>query len=87
MARRVKEYAIPALMGDHDFFQRVGEMRQQRSDELLRNWDLNRARRDVEKSWQEKDYKHVVEIYEPVKKYLTAAETKKLEYAKKKCLS
>ena len=87
MARLVKEYAPPALMGNHDFFQQISETRQQRSDELLRSWDLNRARRDVEKSWQKKDFKHIVEVYEPVKEYLTPAETKKLEYAKKMCVS
>ena len=87
LARIVKLHAIPALLGDHEFFQRVAEIQLQRSNDLLRTWELNRVRREVETAWREKDFKRVIEIYDPVKDQLTPAEEKKLQYAKKKILS
>jgi hypothetical protein len=87
LAHPVKEYAMPGLVGDHDFFQRLNEIRHQRSDDLLRTWELTRVRQEVETAWSEKDLKRVVELYEPLKNYLTPAEIKKLEYAKKRTLS
>jgi hypothetical protein len=87
LARLVKEYAMSALMGDHDFFQRVSEIRHQRSEELLRGWELTRVRGEVETAWNEKDLKRVIELYDPVKEYLSPSEIKKLEYAKKRSLS
>jgi hypothetical protein len=84
LARLVKEYATPALQGDRLFFQRVSEIQLQRSDNLLRTWELNRMRKDVEAAWHQKDFKRVLELYEPLKAYLTPAELKKLEYARKR---
>jgi hypothetical protein len=83
----VKAYANPALYGDHAFFQEVSEIRRQSSNDLLRMWELKRVRREVEIAWRDKNFKRVIEIYDPVKEDLTPAEVKKLEYAKKKCLS
>jgi hypothetical protein len=80
----VKEYVKPALTGDHDFFQRVAEIRYKRSEDLLRTWELTRVRQEVETAWNEKDLKRVTELYAPLKNYLTPAEIKKLEYAKKR---
>jgi hypothetical protein len=85
LARLVEQYATPALRGDHNCFQRVAEIQLQRSNNLLQTWELNRVRREVETAWREKDFKRVVEIYDPVKEHLTPAEVKKLEYARKKC--
>lgn len=87
LAHLVKTYANMALCGDHAFFQEVSGIRRQSSDELLRMWELNRVRREVETAWRDKNFRRVVEIYEPVEKDLTPAEVRKLEYAKKKCLS
>jgi hypothetical protein len=84
LANLVKENAIPALQGDHDFFQRVGEIQLQRSDNLLRTWELNSVRKDVEVAWRERNFKRVIELYDPVKEHLTPAEVKKMEYARKK---
>lgn len=84
LAHLVREYARPALLGDEEFFQQVHETRHQNSNKLLLSWELNRIRRDVEIAWREKNFKRVVEIYNPVKEHLTPAEMKKLEYARKK---
>ena len=84
LAHLVKDYAMPALQGDHAFLQRVSEMQLQRSDDLLRGWELNRVRKNVESAWRERDFKRVIELYGPFEKYLSPAELKKLEFAKKK---
>src|SRR5690242_2807854 len=85
LAHLVRKYAKPALLGEQEFFQQVHERRHQNSNKLLLTWELNRVRRDVEIAWREKNYRRVVEIYNPLKEHLTPAEAKKLEYAKKKC--
>jgi hypothetical protein len=84
LAHLVKDYATPALQGDHAFLQRVSEIQLQRSDNLVRGWELNRVRKDVEIAWRDKDFKRVIQLFEPFEKYLTPAEVKKLEFAKKK---
>jgi hypothetical protein len=87
LAKLVKEYAIPALMGDHDFFQRVAEVQAKRSDAYLKDLRLNRTRTDVETAWHQKNYSRVIELYDSMFDDLTPAEAKRLAYAKKKCLS
>jgi hypothetical protein len=54
IARLVKEYATPALIGDHSFFQRLSELRTHRSDEYLKGVHLNRTRTEVEAAWHQK---------------------------------
>jgi hypothetical protein len=87
LARLVKEYATPALLGDHACFEKVAAVQLLRSRSLLLDSDLQRAKREVEAAWREKDFKRIVEVYEPLKEHLTLAEAKKLEYAKKKTMS
>jgi hypothetical protein len=87
LARLVKEHAVPALVGDHDFFQRVSEVQAKRSDAYLKELRLNRTRTQVEAAWHQKDYPRVAEFYDSMMDDLTPAEAKRLAYAKKKCLS
>jgi hypothetical protein len=87
LAKLVKEYAIPALMADHDFFQQVAEVQAKRSDAYLKNLHLNRIRTDVEAAWHQKNYPRVIELYDSMLEDVTPAEAKRLAYAKKKCLS
>ena len=83
----VKQYAPPALIGDHDFFMRLSEIRVQRSDSYLKKLQLNRVRTEVETAWHQKNYGRVVELYESIQDDLTPVEAKKFEYAKNKHLS
>lgn len=87
LAKLVKEYATPALSGDHACFEKTAAVQLRRSQDLLLGWDLQRVRREVDTAWHEKDFPRVVAIYEPVKEHLTPAEMKKLEYARKKVTS
>jgi hypothetical protein len=83
LARLVKEYATPALLGDHEFFQRVSKVQAQRSDNYLRGLHLNRTRTEVETAWRQRNYTRVIELYDSIKDDLTPTEAKKLEYATK----
>ena len=87
LANLVKQYATPALIGDHGFFRRLSELRTQRSNEYLNSVRLNRTRTEVETEWHRKNYRRVMELYDSMLEDLTPAEAKRLAYAKKKCLS
>jgi hypothetical protein len=87
LSRLTKEYAIPALKGDRHFFERLNDSRTQRSNAYMKELRLNRTRTEVETAWHQKNYPRVVELYDSMMDDLTPAETKRLAYAKKKCLS
>jgi hypothetical protein len=87
LAKLVKEYALPALTGNHDFFQQVGEVQEKRSDTYLKELRLNRTRTEVETAWHQKNYPRVIELYDSMREDLTPAEAKRLAYAKKNSLS
>jgi hypothetical protein len=87
LAQLVKEYAVPALIGDHDFFRRVADVQAKRSNAYMKELRLNRTRTEVETAWHQKNYPRVIELYDSMHEDLTPAEAKRLAYAKKKCLS
>jgi hypothetical protein len=87
LARLVKEYAIPALIGDHVFFQRVADVQAKTSNAYMKELHLNRTRPMVETAWHQKNYPRVIELYDSMLEDLTPAEAKRLAFAKKKCLS
>jgi hypothetical protein len=80
----VKKYSISALVGDQSWFDKLSNLRLERSNEFIKQMELNSVRSEVELAWQEKNYKHVVELYGSVEGDLTLAESKKLEYARRK---
>jgi hypothetical protein len=84
LARLVKQYAIPTLIGDHDFFRRLSEMRTKWSTEYMKRLHLNRIRTEVDAAWQQKNYTRVIELYDSMRDDLIPVEVKKLEYAKKR---
>ena len=45
---------------------------------------LSGARQDAERAWKGKDFKGVIEAFEPLRESLKPHEIKKLEYARKK---
>jgi hypothetical protein len=83
LARLVMDYATPAVIGDHDFFKQLSELRTQRSQHYLKQIKLNRVRAEVETAWRQKNYRRVIELYDSMKDDLTPTEAKKLEYATK----
>jgi hypothetical protein len=87
IARLTKEYATPALIGDHKFFQRLSELRTERSDGHLKELHLSRTRSEVESAWHQKNYSRVIELYDSMLEDLTPSEGKRLGYAKKRLFS
>ena len=83
LARLVMDYATRALIGDHEFFKQLSELRTQRSQHYLKQIQLNRVRTEVETAWRLTNYRRVIELYDSMKDDLTPTEAKKLEYAKK----
>jgi hypothetical protein len=80
----VKNFAPLALVGNKDFFKRVSDLQARKSNKYLKNLELNRVRSEVEIAWRNKNYKQVVELFEPVAGDLTTSEIKKFDYAKRK---
>jgi hypothetical protein len=83
-AEIVKIYSRSALIGDKSFFEGLGKVRSRISREYLKSMEMGRVREEAEVAWRQKNYEHVIELYDDVKDDLTASEIKKLEYAKRK---
>ena len=83
LAELLKEYGKDALAGDPLFFARLQDEQTRMSREYRKQSDLRRIREQVGEAWNQKNYVKVVELYEPIRDDLTAAEIKKLEYARK----
>ena len=83
MAELIKKYAVNALEGDVSTFEKLEWIQKQRSDKYLKDMELNRIRPKAEEAWHNKRYDEFIRIYEPIQNYISPAEVKKLEYAKK----
>jgi len=83
LADLVKKYAAPALEGDSGTFKLLAETRSRMSDKLHKDMKLRDAREEADKAWRGKDYSKLASLYESISEDLTAAESKKLDYAKK----
>lgn len=83
LADLVRRYAMPAIAGDQTIFEKLGALRHEASRKLERDSELRWVRPKAEEAWHAKDFKKVVELYQSVVQYLTPAELKKLDYAKK----
>ena len=83
-AQTVKQYYRPFLTGDEDSFKKLEGVSIRRSEQLMKDRKLKRVREKATRAWENGDYKELVKLYESIKLDLTKAESKKLEYARKK---
>lgn len=83
LATLVQNYADPVLRSEAGVFDRLTYLQSKKSDELLKEWSLREVREKAAKAWQERNYSELASLYESISEDLTAAESKKLEYAKK----
>lgn len=83
LADFVKVYAEPELKGDRVVFDQLRAFRSRQAADEERERRLSRIRREADKAWRDKDYSSVISLFEKMETYLTPAEAKKLEYAKK----
>ena len=80
LANLVKTYAKEFLSGNKTRFKDLSYFRENRSNQYAMGKTLKDVRAAARKAWENEDYARVIELYEPVKKYITPSERKKLEY-------
>lgn len=83
LANTLKRYGGAALRGDEGFYLRLRELQWQESERFLSEGRLSWVRQQAREAWQNHDYKRVVQLLEEVRGGLSAAELKKLSYARK----
>lgn len=83
LAELVRTYAPRALRGDAAYYASLSQARTSWFENYMTDSRLKRARADVARAWQSKNYAEVVRLLEPLSDELTPAEYKKLEYARK----
>ena len=84
LASLVREYAAEVLKGNPTCFEALAALREQRSDALLKKWRLTATRQNADVAWKDKNLESIVELYESMEGDLSAVESKRLEYAKKR---
>jgi len=85
LARYIKAYAGPVLIGDPVALDELRRIRSEEAELLRRRHQLAPIRADAERAWHAKDFPHLVALFEPIRDDLTPAERKKLEYCRKRC--
>lgn len=83
LARLVRTHAASALRGDPTYYASLRHARTSWFENYTTDSRLERARADVARAWQRKNYAEVVRFFEPLGDELTPAESKKLEYARR----
>lgn len=83
LASLVEKYAGFALEGDTTVFRQLAAKVLEKSNKLIKEWNISDVREKADRAWREKNYAKVAELYAPIQEELTPAEAKKLAYAKK----
>jgi hypothetical protein len=84
LAKLTSMYATDFLAGNEFSFAQAQQLRKKESAELETRSRLRFARSKVSVAWQVKDYEAVIKFFEPLEAHLSAAEKKKLDYARGK---
>ncbi len=84
LALLLSSYAVDYLQNDRFSFKRLSDFREKECNQYELETRLVHIRKEVRKAWENKDYVKVVELYKPVENAITAAEKKKLDFARKK---
>ena len=72
------------LSGEESLFDRLLECRSREADDLARRVALRDMRSAATEAWQRKDYRAVVELFEPFAPALTESEARKLKIARQR---
>jgi hypothetical protein len=83
LAEVARERASEIFGGEDSIDERVRISRAAQSDEMLLGWRLEDVRREVEHAWRQHDHQEVARLLESIEGFLTPAERRKLEYARK----
>lgn len=82
-ASLLQKYGVEYLKGNSAFFQKLKENRERMSSEYTQEIINKQIRQKAEVAWKQKDYDTVSRNYKSIEKFLSPAEKKKLEYAKR----
>lgn len=83
LAERVRRCAVSLLKGDEHAFERLLEGQQNAAARHTRDIQLQSARSHAGAAWEARDYRAVVDAFEPMRADLSPAEYRKLAFAKK----
>ncbi|HEY0048827.1 MAG TPA: hypothetical protein VGB68_06065, partial [Pyrinomonadaceae bacterium] len=82
-ASLLQRYGSDYLKGDVRAYKKLEERSNRRSKEYTQDLTNKQLRNKAASAWEQKDFAVVVESYKSMKKFLSAAEKKKLEYSEK----
>lgn len=80
----LKEYGDNFLRGDFFSFRRLSKYREQRSTEHEISTTVKMVKAKADLAWQKKNYMDVFSLLDSIRKHLSDADLKKLEYCEKK---
>ena len=83
LAALTARHATGLLDGKASEFLLLGQFRDKECADYAISRDLRYAREDAEEAWAARNYPAVVKVYKPLRKELTAAERKRLEFAER----
>lgn len=84
LADDVANYAGEALVGDRMYFRRLSEFRSRNARTYMREMQLRQIRANADEAWSRQDYKRVWDEYSSMFDELSAAELRRLEFAKER---
>ncbi len=82
LANLIKAHGKDALTGQYQYYKKISERKLKKQQIALTEKMLKVAENRAIDAWKRKDFRKVVEIYEPIKEHLSTKQTKKLKYAK-----
>lgn len=83
LAELTTSHASDFLAGSDSSFAQVAKLRNKESAEFELASRLRHARAMADVAWAARDYKAIVQVFEPVESHLSQAEKKRLEYSRK----
>ncbi len=84
LAALVRQYAGPTITGDSSAYREYASYRRRREYDRTDQAMNSATRSAAEEAWQQKDFEHVIELYQSVQGSLRANEERRLRYARRK---
>jgi hypothetical protein len=84
MAADLRRYSSRALRGDPLYYAQLQAARERAARRFGREITVSQTRQQAETAWQEKDYSKVASLYDEISGYLSPAERKRRDYARRK---
>jgi hypothetical protein len=86
VAELLKKYGERFLRGDPEFYDELAKANERASADYTRRQLIEGVRKKANSAWAEKNYRRVVDLYQPLREDLTEIESRRLAYAEKQML-